>query len=152
MVGESSQVIPAKLSNDSQWLCIWNQALLPQLKRKWIPNAEHEHYRVDEFQLPVVEFSTSSRVIWDGRPALVQGRLHGFFDGKSPEFEKWYETLVRWIRKNFLKNPTSLGGYVGPAAYKFYKEGGYLLPNFVPPTTKEWLKEIRKQHPKAGNK
>jgi hypothetical protein len=75
--------------------------------------------------------------------------LFGDFDpdlGKPPKFEKWYESLTRWIRKNYAKNPAGKDGYVGPAAYEFYKNGGYLLPNFLPPSTKEWLAEIGKQH------
>jgi len=89
---------------------------------------------------------------WEGKPALVQGRLYGIFDlylGKPPEFEKWYETLVRWIRKNYRKSPTSMGGYLGPAAYEFYNEGGYLLPQFLPPRTEVWLAELDKQHSRS---
>jgi hypothetical protein len=65
-------------------------------------------------------------------------------------FEKWYETLVRWIRKNYGKNPASSTGYVGPAAFEFYEKGGYLLPQFLPPKTKEWLTEISTQHSSAS--
>jgi len=77
--------------------------------------------------------------------------LYGEFDkhlAKPPEFEKWYERLVRWIRKNYRKHPSRIiGGYVGPAAYEFYEEGGFLLPSFRPPRTDAWLAELAKQHP-----
>jgi hypothetical protein len=130
-----------------QSFCLWNKALLPVLTRKHIRDAyAGPHYRVDEFKLPVLEFSTSFRGVWDGKPALGQGRVYGIFDAKSPDFEKWYEAVVRWIRKNFHKNLTTLGGYVGPAAYKWFKMGGYLLPTFSPPTTGAWLRTIRSQH------
>jgi hypothetical protein len=72
--------------------------------------------------------------------------LYGVFEGKPPEFKKWYETLVRWIRNNYQKSPTNMGGYLGPAACDFYKKGGYLLAQFLPPRTKEWVAEIAKQH------
>jgi hypothetical protein len=131
-----------------QILCLWNRVLLPGLTREWI--ADPGYYRVDEFRMPVLEFTPSFTAKWEGKPALGQGRLYGLFAEKPSEFERWYETLVRWIRRNYRANPRGTGGYVGSAAYEFYKNGGYLLPNFVPPKTKEWLAEIAKQHKGSG--
>jgi hypothetical protein len=125
-------------------LCLWNPSFLPHLERKWIPDPGY--YRLDEFGMPILEFTSSFKATWEEKPALGQGRLYGIFNGKPPDFEKWYEALVRWIRTNYQKNPRGTGGYVGPAAYEFYKSGGYLLPNFLPPRTKVWLTEIGKQH------
>jgi hypothetical protein len=128
-------------------LCLWNRDLLPDLQRKWIP--EPGYYRVDSLKVPILEFSPSFAATWEGKPALGQGRIFGNFEqylGKPLDFEKWYGSLVRWIRQNYQKSPASSGGYVGPAAYEFYKGGGYLLPNILPPRTKEWLDEIGKQH------
>jgi hypothetical protein len=130
-----------------QTLCLWNRRILPHLERKWI--REPGYYRVDELSTPTLEFIPSFEATWEGKPALGQGRLYGVFDPylqKPPEFEKWYETLVRWIRKNYHRNPVAADGYVGPGAYEFYEKGGYLLPNFVPPRTQEWLTEIHKRH------
>lgn len=146
MISNSAEVLPVThLDLDrGGFFCFWNEKLLPQLRRKWITEAKS--YRVDDFELPVLEFSTSFRAVWNRRPALGQGRIYGSFEGKRREFERWYEALVRWIRKNFRKSPAAFGGYVGPTAYEWYKKGGYLLPGFLPPKTKEWLKEIGKQH------
>ena len=135
-----------------QMLCLWNRRLLPVLNRKPLgKDARYYKYHVDAFHLPLLEFSPCLKTEWEGRPALIQERLYGQFDpdlNKPPEFEKWYEKLVRWIRKNYQKNPAKiLGGYVGPAAYEFYLSGGYLLPSFRPPRTEVWLAEIGKQHP-----
>jgi len=131
----------------SQNLCLWNKALLPDLTRKYIEKADRgPYYRVDESRLPVLEFITCFRNVWDGKPALGQGRVYGTFQDKSADFEKWYESIVRWFRKNFIRSPTSLGGYVGPSAFAWFKEGGYLLPFFLPPETEAWLREIGKQH------
>ena len=130
---------------DSETLCLWNSRLLPSLERKWVPHPGY--YRADEWGKPILEFTSSVRTTWEGEPALLQGRLFGIFERKSPNFEKWYDSIVRWIRKNYRRGPAELGGYVGPAAYEFYKSGGYLLPNFLPPRTKEWVAEISKQHP-----
>jgi hypothetical protein len=131
--------------------CLWNRRLLPHLERKWIPDPGY--YRVDSLHLPILEFTPSFTTTWEGKPALGQGRLFGNFEphlGKPEHFEKWYETLINWIRQNYRKSPTKAGGYVGPAAYEFYKSGGYLLPNILPPRTKEWLAEIEKQHEESS--
>jgi len=125
-------------------LCLWNRKILPSLEREWVPSPGY--FTVSESKMPILEFTSSFTATWEGKPALGQGRLYGIFEGKPPEFEKWYESLVRWLRTNYEKNPTGTGGYVGPAAYEFYKSGGYLLPNILPPRTKEWLTAIGRQH------
>jgi hypothetical protein len=121
--------------------------LLPKLQREWVP--EPGYYTVDGLRTPTLEFTPSFTATWEGKPGLGQGRLFGNFEpylGKPADFEKWYETLVRWIRQNYQKSPASTGGYVGPEAYEFYKSGAYLLPNILPPRTQEWLAEIARQH------
>jgi hypothetical protein len=40
-----------------------------------------------------------------------------------------------------------MGGYVGPAASKWFASGGLILPMFVPPVTPEWTREMKQQHP-----
>jgi hypothetical protein len=145
--GPGLKPVEAFDTEHSQSVCLWNQSLLPSLTRKYIARADRgPYYRVDESKLPVLEFTTSFRATWDGKPALGQGRVYGTFEGKPPEFEKWYETIARWLRKNFHRNPTKMGGYVGPAAYAWFEKGGYLLPTFSPPKTAAWLAEIKKQH------
>jgi hypothetical protein len=149
---DSSEIQPlVDLSvGDKKTLCLWNRKLLPRLERKWIPDPGY--YRVDGLHTPTLELSSSFEATWEGKPALGQGRLFGDFDpylGKPPDFEKWYDHLTRWIRKNYRKSPTSSGGYVGPAAYVFYNKGGYLLPQFLPPKTDAWLAEIGKQHSRS---
>ena len=132
-------------------LCLWNRKLLPNLERKWI--SEPGHYTLDTLRMPILEFTPSFTATWEDRPALGQGRLFGNFEPyleKPESFSKWYERLVRWIRRHYRKSPATTGGYVGPAAYEFYEKGAYLLPNFLPPRTKEWLTEIGKQHTGSG--
>jgi hypothetical protein len=111
---------------------------------------EQSVYGASVLYEPILEFRPSSALVtWEEKPALVQGRLYGIFDpylGKPPEFQKWYERLIGWIRKTYKKNPTSMSGYVGPAAYEFFEEGGYLLPQYLPVRTQAWLDEIAKQH------
>ena len=132
---------------DKKTLCLWNRRILPHLERRWIPDPGY--YRIDSLRLPVLEFNSSFKATWEGEPAIGQGRLFGDFDiylEKPPDFLKWYERLVRWIRKNYRKSPTNWGGYLAPAASKFFDDGGYLLPQMLPPITEEWLLEIGKQH------
>jgi hypothetical protein len=121
----------------SKQLILWNQKLLPQLQRKHIGG---DYYSVDDLTEPVLEFSNSILVEWCGRPSLVQGRIYGIFDGKSREFVRWYEKIVRGIRKTFVRSPAPLFGYVGPAAYKWFLEGGLLLPGYRPPEVDLWRK------------
>ncbi len=140
----TGQVNPSTDFDMHKTLSLWNCRLSPHPQRKWVP--EPGYYRIDDSKTPTLEFVPSFTATWEGNPALGQGRLYGVFEGKPKAFEKWYEMLARWIRKHYKRSPTSMGGYVGPAAYEFYKTGGYLLPQFLPPRTEVWLAEIGKQH------
>jgi hypothetical protein len=125
----------------NETLVLWNQELLPQLQREHISReTDGDYYRVDGFAEPILEFGRSFLGEWCGRPSLTQGRIYGIFDNKSQEFVRWYEQIVRYIRKAFVRNPASLSGYVGPAAYKWFLQGGLLLPTFLPPETDAWRK------------
>jgi hypothetical protein len=129
------------------WYCLWNQSLLPSLTRRYIPESSHgPYYRVDS-ALPTIEFSYPPPVqeTWNGKLALTQGRVWAGFEHENNRFETWYNAVVRWIRKNFVKNPVPLGGYVGPAAYDWYKKGGILLPMLRPPVTPQWLSWVEAQ-------
>jgi hypothetical protein len=111
-------------------LILWNRSLLPRLGRKRVDVVSPPYYTVDVLRLPVLELSCSFRPSRDPQHGLAGGRLFGDFDthlNKPLEFDKWYETLVRWIRKNFRKHPTRERGYVGPEAFDFYRSGGVLL-------------------------
>ena len=143
--GDSAKVEPVTQTDfkSDRTLCLWNREFLPHIERKWVPDPGY--FRADTLRRPILEFMMSFTTTWEGKPALGQGRLLGDFDlslGKPPEFEKWFENLARWIRKNYHKNPAIFGGYIGPAAYEFCQSGGVLLPNFVPPRTEKWMAEI----------
>ncbi len=141
------QPVTADEAEKHQHVYLWNRAIAPHLRREWRPDPGF--YGISVLQMPLLELGRSLLTTWQGKSALAQGRLYGVFDQdleKPPDFVKWYERLARWFRKNYRKAPTGIGGYVGPAAYQFYEKGGYLLPNFRPPATKEWVAEIGKQH------
>jgi hypothetical protein len=130
------------------WYCMWNHALLATIERKFIPDSNHgPYYRVDS-ALPVIELSYPAPVpeSWNGRPALRQGRIWAGFEQENRDFERWFNSIVRWIRKNFVKNPVlHTGGYLGPAAHAWYKAGGILLPALRPPVTSQWLSWVEAQ-------
>jgi hypothetical protein len=135
------QPVESLSAKSNELLILWNQELLPQLRRKRIARkTDSDYYQVDYFAEPVLEFRTSFLGEWGGRPSLTQGRIYGIFDNKSQAFVRWYEQIVRYIRKTFVRNPVSLSGYVGPAAYKWFLEGGLLSPTSLPPDTDAWRK------------
>lgn len=135
---EALESLPASAN---ETLILWNLDLLPQLRRDRISRKTGgDYYRVDEFAQPVLEFSGSFLGRWCDRPSLTQGRIYGIFENKSQDFVRWYEQIVRYVRKAFVRNPANLSGYVGPAAYKWFQEGGLLLPTFLPPVTDSWRK------------
>ena len=149
---DSADAGPAAETSTRNTLCLWNRRLLQRLGREWVPDPGY--FRVNILKSLVLEFTPSFESTWKGKPALGQGRIFGHFEpnlGKPAEFENWYETLTRWIRKNYAKSPASFGGYVGPDAYEFYEHGGYLLPTFLPPASKDWLTEIDKQVRAGGS-
>jgi hypothetical protein len=118
--------------------CLWNQALLPSLQR----NRTGRHFNVDS-SLPVIQFSFTSPLpgLWNARPAITQGRIWASFETENDDFARWFNAIVRWIRKNFIRDQL-LGlnmGFVGTAAYEWFKQGGLLLPSFHPPLTESWL-------------
>jgi hypothetical protein len=136
--------------NPYKTLCLWNSDFLPQVSRKWVPEADC--YRVDTLHNPILEFMPSIQTTWKRHAALGQGRLFVEFEapaengpGKAADFQNLYERLEGWLRKNYRRNTAKWGGYVGPAAYEFFNGGGYFLPSVKPPT-KVFLAEMAKQH------
>ena len=126
-------------------LCLWNRAILPSLKRKHIPREQNPYYRIDG-SLPVIEWVTSHQTVWDGVPALIQGRVYATFDVPNEPLTKWFDSVVRWIRKSHAKNPVEWqSGYVGPHALRWHQDGGLLLPTYSPPVTEEWKQRLLQQ-------
>jgi hypothetical protein len=130
-----------------EMLCLWNQALLPHMERKFVPESERGSYYRVEYGAPILELSTSLETRWNGMPALLQGRVYGAFETNDPRHRKWFNSIVRWIRRNYTSNPIRLlGGYLGPRALEWFNGGGVLLPMFMPPDTPEWRAVIETEH------
>jgi hypothetical protein len=150
--GDSSDVqpLPSIPSKVVGTLILWNKHFARTLERKHITSAVPAYHLIDEFALPVLEFSDSILTQWQGRPALTQGRIYGQFNGKPVAFEKWFERTVRYIRRSWRKNPIpELKGYVGAAASGWFDAGGLLLPMFLPPATSDWVRVMDQQHLKV---
>ncbi len=133
--------------NPYKTLCLWNRELLPEVAREWVPEADC--YRIDTLRNPILEYTPSVQTAWKRHAALGQGRLCGEFEaqvGKAAEFQRWYDGLVEWLRKNYRESRVR-GGYVGPAAAEFFEKGGYFLPRVRPRQNKVWVAEMAKQHP-----
>src|SRR5512133_4216840 len=149
--GDTAVVRPLGFISDNlkgKTLVLWNKRFAPELQRSYIASADPPYYRVDEEPEPVFELSLSRTNTWEGRAALMQGRIYATFENKPQELEKSYERLVRFIRRHWRKNPaTWMGGYLGKAASEWFDGGGLLLPNYLPPVRSDWVKRLGEQHP-----
>jgi len=89
-------------------------------------------YSVSSINAPVIEFSRSF-IREDNR--LVQGRIwcelyrltDGHLEYKGEEFRNLFETLSKWIKKNF-KKIQGFDGYFGEEAEEWHKSGGICYP------------------------
>ncbi len=89
---------------------------------------EGENYFRIDTDGPVIEF-TSSFIRDDDK--LTQGRIwtdlyrleDNLFIYKGDDFKNIYDTLVKWIRKNF-KKIKGVDGYFGQEALTWYESGG----------------------------
>jgi hypothetical protein len=72
----------------------------------WVDRKAAGKYFNIDFSAPVIEFTYESPVLesWNGQPALTQGRIWASFETENQAFEKWYDAVVRWIRKNFIRD------------------------------------------------
>jgi hypothetical protein len=129
-------------STETRIMTLWHRALTPDLRRELVTLENGTDYYKVPISLPVLEINPSRIVEWNGQPGLLAGRLYGFhFDPANEAYARWYDALARWIRSHFVKNPVSerLGGYVGKAALEWFRQGGMLLPMFLPPKDPDWM-------------
>jgi len=112
----------------------WNTRF-PFEVSEWIPIRQGPAtgwYGFTSDEPPIIEFDPS-RLLPEG--SLTRGRLwmeHTFWRGgeriyKGEDFENWYNSIRRWVKKNFIlidRSPPA--AYIGPAAYRFHEQGGVL--------------------------
>jgi len=128
-------------------LALWEpQSDLDRQRRMIVRNSDSVVYEFDS-QNSILEFDPGMSVVHGGSPALLQGRLYSFLSEMSVETAGLFRTARQWIRRSFQPCPFKLlGGYVGPAAMRWYRDGGILLPMFNPPATPAWEEFITSQH------
>lgn len=111
------------------WL--WNPDISSLPESRWIE--QQKHYLIDDSSSEVIQFQRSH----SRDQQLFRGRLWAEMIGrrrdrpaetfkKSAEFQKWFESLVRWIKKNYELLDGSATEYVAPGAAIFRRQGGSL--------------------------
>lgn len=128
-------------------LAIWDRHPGTRFGRKRIVRTDGSVvYEIDR-QHSVLEFSPSALVTYEGSPALLQGRLYCFLQDMGAETTRLFRAGSQWIKRSFAPCPYKLlGGYIGPAAMQWHRNGGVILPMFNPPATQAWEEFIKSQH------
>lgn len=84
------------------------------------------HYLIDRLRAPVVELI---RCTFNERQILTRGRIwvsYKYFGDqgivyKGEAFQKFYEKIERWIKKNYTRQTLD---YFGSEAMQYFREGG----------------------------
>ncbi|HKE82860.1 MAG TPA: hypothetical protein VKB50_03865 [Vicinamibacterales bacterium] len=128
---------------ESQVLILWKESLGTELKRTLVSLPLTAYYRVrSEVGL---ELNPSRASEWDGRPALVQGRLYVSGDQPNDTLGRWYDHIARWIRSRWTYSKLPPVGYIAPHALEWHRKGGLLLPTTTPPVTPAWTSYFARQ-------
>jgi hypothetical protein len=106
-------------------LYLFNRSASSRLITRYVDSLDC--YIVDDSVSSVIEFTRTIREGSTIRPGRIYAQFKyvdadGNWASKEPEFQKWYETLARWIRKNYSReiDPTY---YFGRGALKMVKHG-----------------------------
>ncbi len=85
-------------------------------------------FSISTSESPVIEFTRSKQRVDD----LMSGRLYAVFKAcsfdaeayvpKDPAFNKWYEKIMRWIKRRYQR--LEWNTYAGPKAMELKKRGG----------------------------
>ena len=113
---------------------LWNKAIIPRLSiRQYAPKI----FGVDAGNNdPIIGFRRSFRY----ENILVAGELSGEMYAldkdrkqlvyKGKDFEQWYNSLARWIRRHYERD-TKYGIYIGPSAQKMHERGEIQLAQAI---------------------
>jgi hypothetical protein len=134
-------------SRETGTLAMWEVHPGTQRQRKKIVRDDGAVVYEFDREQSVLEFSPSALVTREGSPALLQGRLYSFLKDMGDETASLFRTGSQWTKRSFESCPYKLlGGYVGPAAMRWHRDGGVILPMFNPPPTQAWEEFIKSQH------
>ena len=94
----------------------------------YLYSQEKNTFSISTSESPVIEFTRSEQ----RANALMSGRLYAIFEAfgtdedayvpKDPAFDKWYEKIVRWIRRRYQR--LEWNTYAGPKAMELKRGGG----------------------------
>ena len=118
---------PSEEESTRRFMLLYNLAGMPLVTG---PIPEKNYYAVDGYQSPVIEFWRSRTVSQIMIPGGIQVEMMWIdnekqdIEKKPREFREWFESIERWIHKNFVR----LGSHIfaGPGAIAFRKDGGIL--------------------------
>ncbi len=105
---------------------LYNAAISKNLVSVYVP--QQHYYVLDSMQSSVVEFARSIQQ----EDMLIAGRLYlnmekleqGHLVKKEPELDRWYNGLVRWLRRYATHRE---GVWVAPGAARWASMGGRLV-------------------------
>ena len=141
---EPIQALPDKVSPTlaEKRFFLFNHSVSSQLFS--IQSKNGSHYSFDWMRSSAIEFQRcfiQERIMYPGR-IFADFTAHDIRSGitspREAEFEEWYDSLARWIRKTYhpirLYDPgrsrvPSLVLYAGPGAQSFYRAGGKFSVN-----------------------
>lgn len=95
-------------------------------------NQEKSRLFMNPSNVPVIEYCRSFLIQKDnllrkGRIWMEKNRIvDDQWEYKGEDFEKWYDSIVRWVRKNFIRI-SEHDAYFGPDALDWYKAGGKIF-------------------------
>lgn len=132
-------VLPAKSSPGWFMVWLWNGGISPSPHMHYIP--QQHYYTVDRQASEVIEFQRSSLE----EDCLVRGRLwmepvlsaaesSGGHGRKRNAFLLWYLGLVKWIKRNAIRD--EVGDYLLPGASAFAAQGGRLCQMLLAPNVR----------------
>ncbi len=121
--------LPEPLSRD-MWrqFWLWNRSITSNFQSEYVP--EKGYFAINGLLSSVVEFSRSyvkDNTMYPGRIwaefTIIDSEAEDLGQ-KDREFRKWYETLAKWIRREFYHTGWMI--FAGQGALKFQNQGGTL--------------------------
>jgi hypothetical protein len=86
---------------------------------------------VETYDSPVIQFARSVMLPEGLCPGRIWAEMivhdsEGNSHRKGSDFEAFYDSLAKWIRKHYRRE-SEFGFYVGPAAWEWHERGGKFI-------------------------
>lgn len=118
---------PSQEESTRRFFLLYDVAGMP-IVTETVP--EKNYFVVDGYQSPVIEFWRSWTVSQIMIPGGIQVEMMWIdnekqdIEKKPKEFRDWFESIERWIHKNFVR--LGIHVFAGPGAIAFREDGGIL--------------------------